>query len=307
MIQELIYTSAVKGVRPGSSGYCTVAHTRGMNPAMIRMLESLSAYSGNNNGSLRTADAPTAIISHWRVITGHETVSILSSVTAVEGEHTGRDNKLAHHFVFSAGDRPMCGPAKIAEQSIFENQWRKAPTLLEPRHSSAMDNLASDTDSDNYGGNWEQLTGDAGWAGYPVHCFNQNDKRPLYLVYETGMNILPLIRESLNLIPPAKRWLVSFSTWFVSSPAGVSCLWRGCPAAAWQPQERNSSFNTALILDLTKPLGEPPPCREVQAARGEAPPPPTPAANRKTSLQSKAGDTVKVQNTTEKPKLRLRR
>ena len=44
MAKELIYTSAERGLRPGTRGYCTVAHTRGMRPQTIQILEGLSAY-----------------------------------------------------------------------------------------------------------------------------------------------------------------------------------------------------------------------------------------------------------------------
>ena len=44
MIQELIYTSAKSGLKPGSRGYCTVASSAGMSKPMSEKLESLSGY-----------------------------------------------------------------------------------------------------------------------------------------------------------------------------------------------------------------------------------------------------------------------
>lgn len=44
MLQEIVYTSAPKGLRTGSSGFCTVAATEGMSLRMIQLLESLSSY-----------------------------------------------------------------------------------------------------------------------------------------------------------------------------------------------------------------------------------------------------------------------
>ena len=41
---ELFYTSAPRGLRPGSSGFCTVSMTSGMPPTLISRLESLSSY-----------------------------------------------------------------------------------------------------------------------------------------------------------------------------------------------------------------------------------------------------------------------
>ena len=44
MSQELLYTSAPRGLKPGSRGFCTVVCTRDMPPALAAGLESLSAY-----------------------------------------------------------------------------------------------------------------------------------------------------------------------------------------------------------------------------------------------------------------------
>ena len=44
MAFELIYTSAPRGIRQGSSGFCVVACTQGMGAGMIAKLETLSAY-----------------------------------------------------------------------------------------------------------------------------------------------------------------------------------------------------------------------------------------------------------------------
>ena len=44
MSQELIYTSAPRGLKPGSQGFCTVAYSRGMSANLMQQLESLSGY-----------------------------------------------------------------------------------------------------------------------------------------------------------------------------------------------------------------------------------------------------------------------
>ncbi|HCS51626.1 MAG TPA: hypothetical protein DIW81_08550, partial [Planctomycetaceae bacterium] len=44
MIYELVYTSAPAGLRPGSSGYCTVQSSRGIPAPTVDLLESLSGY-----------------------------------------------------------------------------------------------------------------------------------------------------------------------------------------------------------------------------------------------------------------------
>ena len=44
MSQELVYTSAPQGIKPGSYGFCTVAYSRGMSANLMQQLESLSGY-----------------------------------------------------------------------------------------------------------------------------------------------------------------------------------------------------------------------------------------------------------------------
>lgn len=44
MSHELIYTSAPRGLKPGSRGFCTVASTPGMTQPLADRLESLSGY-----------------------------------------------------------------------------------------------------------------------------------------------------------------------------------------------------------------------------------------------------------------------
>ena len=44
MAFELVYTSAPKGIRIGSSGFCVVACTNGLSANLVSQMEGLSAY-----------------------------------------------------------------------------------------------------------------------------------------------------------------------------------------------------------------------------------------------------------------------
>src|SRR4051812_6783587 len=44
VIQELLYTSAPKGLKAGSRGFCTVLSTQGMSAPLAAALEGLSGY-----------------------------------------------------------------------------------------------------------------------------------------------------------------------------------------------------------------------------------------------------------------------
>ena len=50
MALELVYTSAERGLRPGTSGFCTVAMTRGLPPALVPRLEALGGYRPGPTG-----------------------------------------------------------------------------------------------------------------------------------------------------------------------------------------------------------------------------------------------------------------
>lgn len=266
MAQELYYTSALKGLKPGTRGFCTVAHTAGMPPATVRLLESLSSYKtafAEHGGE--SALNPVSI-SHLRAMIGHETVSILSRIGPAGSDHTNRDNKFAHHLLLNKAERPPAGPAWLARQAIFKDEWDAPPKLIdEPVVLPTGDAPAAIAEA------WGRLTGDPGWAGVLAHSFEAAPAKPVYVVFAAGCDPLPLLAEAVALLPVAKRWLVTFNTYFTQLPAGMACSWRCCLPTL--PQLRDPRLAAgALIVDLTQPLGSPPESHAVKVARGEAQP-----------------------------------
>ena len=80
MAFELIYTSAQAGVRPGSTGFCTVAMTSGMPPALVSRLESLTGYRHLYAVTdSRYAQNPPSFL-HYRVSIGGTSYAILGRV-----------------------------------------------------------------------------------------------------------------------------------------------------------------------------------------------------------------------------------
>ena len=67
---------------------------------------------------------------------------------------------------------------------------------------------------------WQQLTGDAGWGGVLAETAAGPSSRQAVLVFQPGMDMLPLLAESLALLPAELRWRVSFSTYFTKLPPG---------------------------------------------------------------------------------------
>ena len=271
MALELIYTSAERGLRPGTRGYCTVAYTRGLPPAMIQLLEALSAYNGIFPvHHEREGDNPVSI-SHYRPTMAGRNSSILSRVAPAQAEHTQRSNKIAHHVVLRDGECPDAGPAWLASQpGFFRAAWDEPPhQILEPKP------VPTGSETLTRARHWEQLAGDAGWAGVLAWHFLSQNSIPAYLLFEPGMDVLPLVAEALALIPGRKRWEVTFNTYFTFLPAGATCVWRCCVPGAEVVREVRRNPR-ALVIDLTAPLPEPKPNELVTCARTGAPLPAMP-------------------------------
>lgn len=112
---------------------------------------------------------------------------------------------------------------------------------------------------------WAEITCDAAWAAVLAQSAISGS-RPAYLIFPEGLDPLPLLVEAQSLLPVARRWEVSFSTYFTRLPPGVECQWRcllvGSPEAAALAGQRGD-----LVIDLTRPLPAPPETPLTHAAR----------------------------------------
>ncbi len=268
MAQELIYTSAEKGLRPGTRGFCTVAYTRGMRPQTVQVLEGLSSYKSLYAvHDTRTAISPTAV-SHYRLTLAGASITVLSRVAPTLADHTARSNKIAHHVLLHTGERARGGPAALARlPDFFVENWQEPPRLLDEEKAIPQDCGPADVRA----ATWETMAGDAGWAGVLAATTLTASVMPAFLVFEPGMDMLPLIDEALALVAPAKRWQVTFSTYFTTLPAQAACAWRCCvpDSDALREAKRNAK---ALIIDLTNPLPAPRESPLVLRAREGGPP-----------------------------------
>jgi len=97
MPKELIFTSVPNGLKPGSSGYCTVARHHNLDHLLERELERLSFYE------MGTGLKP--VIHAYRTLSLSSGVFlILSRICYAGNDHTGRTNYLAHHLVFEESE-----------------------------------------------------------------------------------------------------------------------------------------------------------------------------------------------------------
>jgi hypothetical protein len=264
MSQELWYTSAPKGLQPGARGFCTVAMTRGMSAALVEKLESLSGYRPLYPPLDAKASLNPVAFSHLRINVGGRTYSLLSRICAAGLDYTERTNKLAHHVALEAGELPAAGPAwLLAQPGFMETKWDGEVKLLAGGRRAPGGNAGPAVCQA-----WQALTGDAGWAGILAESFQHDPSRLVYVLFEPGMQLLPLMAEALVLLPAEVRWEVTFSTYFTGLPQGVPCAWRCVPRDAVEAKSARQ-FPNALILNLGTQLGQARGGALVALARGQ--------------------------------------
>lgn len=246
MAQELIYTSAPRGLRVGSSGFCTVACTRGMAPNYAELLESLSGYAPVHPVQHPRASLNPVAFAHWRFEIGGKPAHVLSRVAFAGADYSGRSNKFAHHVVLSPEERPEGGPAWLMLRPGFMlERWGDEPGFIDRPHAVPQgDDPPGPCDF------WLRCAGDAGWAGVLAQAFLDAERRPSCVLFEPGAPMLELLREALRLLPPPLRWQVTFNTYFTTLPAGASCAWRCCLKGSDALRHARRTPG-AVLVDLT--------------------------------------------------------
>lgn len=249
MAQELYNTSAARGLRPGSTGFCTVATTAGMTGPMIQRLESLGGYRPIFDVGHPQADQNPPVYAHWRFNIGGHYYSSLSYVGYAGADDQGRFNKLAYHLVVDVDDQVPAGPAWVMMQpGVIEKKWEGEPRIL-----PVGKQVPSGPNPLQVCRHWEEMAGDAGLAGMLAQAFILDATKPAYILYEPGMELLPLLNEALTLLPENRRWRVTFNTYFESLPAGLLCNWRCCPVGTPAGQMAPSNATSGVLIDLTRP------------------------------------------------------
>ncbi|MEO2033064.1 MAG: hypothetical protein ABGZ35_13360, partial [Planctomycetaceae bacterium] len=140
MIEEIIYTSAAKGLKQGSRGFCTVVSTAGMGANMAERLESMSGYR-----HAFPLNDPKAVLnpvnySHVTTRMAGRKLNVISRVADAGQDYSGRTNKLAHHIVVDDVFSLVAGPARVlGDTTSIVSAWdgnvttRPARTLPGPQ------------------------------------------------------------------------------------------------------------------------------------------------------------------------------
>ncbi len=248
MVEEIVYTSAEKGLKQGSRGFCTVVSTAGMSLALAERLESMSGYRHAFPLHDPQASMNPVCFSHVTTRLAGKTLHVISRVADAGQDYTGRSNKLAHHLVIDHVASMPAGPARLmVEPGVIVERWDGNVRNVPPRELRCAPLPASIPLVA-----WQSLTGDEGWAGSVAEQLLQNPA-PVSIIFKPGTDTLTLVREVLDLIPAPQRWNVTFSTYFTRLLAGAECQLRfvlnDTPEAT---SLRNDA--RARVIDLTSSL-----------------------------------------------------
>ncbi len=265
MTQELWHTSAPRGLKPGTRGFCTVVCTQGMPINLADRLELLSGYRHLFAPEGSQADLNPVAYNHVRLIVGGRKFHVLSRIGNVGTDYSGRSNKFAHHVVLETHELPQGGPAWLLREAGFmETCWDGQLRVL-PRGRSVPNGQCLPAPC-KY---WGKLVGDPGWAGMlaeTVMADTPSAANIAYLIVSPGTDVLRLMAEAVALLPPPHRWKATFSTYYLPMSGDVDCRWRAVyintPEAAAARRRRG-----ALCLDLTGRLPAAEGTSAVEAAR----------------------------------------
>jgi GTPase-associated protein 1, N-terminal domain type 2/Immunoglobulin I-set domain len=227
MPQQLIYTSAPRGLVAGRSGHCTVARSPDMREALMLQLEKLSYYQHLSLSGGRERPIFSCRVLDIRGSQYH----VLSRIRDAGLDFTGRTNFLAHHLVFTPQEirRLASPPAILRGWPGWVRSWSQEPQVLEKEDWSALAALST-------GGfvpatTWQQVTGDA------VNGYSLLESRAGLALRVDSLSeeqILALFAETLELLElrdarrdfHATAWQYTFTTSMQEQDNPADFRWR---------------------------------------------------------------------------------
>ncbi len=227
MPQQLIYTSAPRGLVAGRSGHCTVARSAAMREALVLLLEKLSYYqhlslSGGRERPIHCCRTVDLRGSRYHVLTRIQDAGL---------DFTGRTNFLAHHLVFAPEEiRAYPSPPVILQHwPGWVRTWPGEPQLLESEEWSSLTALAAIPNLPAQ--TWQQVTGDA-VNGYGL--LEARTGASFRVDDQPAETVLKLFAESLELLEVrdarkdfrASAWQYTFTTSIQEQDNPADFRWR---------------------------------------------------------------------------------
>jgi hypothetical protein len=247
MAREIVITSVPRGVKLGRTGFQVAMQTAGLRDDLTSLLEKMAGYRHLPSGS--GANPVSYFHRHAKTIAGQ--VHVVGRIVDAGVDFSNRSNKLAHMVVLEQAELGQLGassPAAMlaAIEGRLATTWPGGP---EERHVPFS--LAGIPASHPHPCHtWHQMMGDAGWAGVIADRAIRN--QPTLLVGPdpspaSCRRMLTLFEEALAVVPPAKRWAVTFDT---TTLAAEGILWRGTYAGS---PESHGAQPGVLVIDLSRP------------------------------------------------------
>jgi hypothetical protein len=241
---QLIFTSAPQGLTPGRSGYCTIARHRSIPERLAQLLESVGTPHERPEGETFTFRMLEAAGKNW---------CVLSRFVARGLDYTQRDNRLAHHLIFSLEEAAVLPPpaAMAGRWKGWRDEWSGAPTWLEgedrPLHLETQTPLTPAI-------TWREETGTGAKAAWLI---NASGPAAVGLLNppET-LRLLRLLAEASALLGNS-AWAATFTT---------DATTTGTDGFLWAV----NSTSAAVTIDFTNAKSLPAPSGDIarQAAAG---------------------------------------
>ena len=227
MPQQLIYTSAPRGIIAGRSGHCTVARSASMREALMLQLEKFCYYqhlslSGGQERPIFACRIVDIRGSRFHVLTRIQDAGL---------DFTGRTNFIAHHLVFTPEEiRQNASPPVILRHwPGWMKLWTTEPQLFESEDWSGLGALASRVNVPAE--SWHLVTGDA-VNGYGL--LEMRNGASFRVDDQSDETVLELIAESLELLEVrdtrkdfrATAWQYTFTTSIQEQDNPADFRWR---------------------------------------------------------------------------------
>jgi hypothetical protein len=233
---QLIFTSAPRGLVAGRSGFCTVARHAALSERLTQQLESLGTPHDASTGETFT---------FRRLETGGQAWYVLSRFVARGLDYSQRDNRLAHHVVFTAEEAAVLPPpaAMALRWNGWTDEWTTEPTWLKeddrPLPLAAHPVLTP-------AAGWREFAGTGAKAAWLV---NASGAASVSLLNPPGSaQLLRLLAESSALLGRA-AWSASFTT---------NAAKTGADGFDWAigPASGRPTIDLAQAAQLSAPTGE---------------------------------------------------
>ena len=180
---ELIFTSVPKGVKPGSSGYCTVAKHKGIDRLLDQAVEKICYYELMNHPA-------KPVVCAYRIMNLNTGVFHVLTRTVYSGsDHTGRTNYISHNLIF---DQKEALSQNVSPADIFLNgsgwldNWPSGQSPAYLKDGICQISFPSGSATSKPLALWEKITG----QGILAHELLNHDKWKF--LTESGDHLLML-------------------------------------------------------------------------------------------------------------------